>query len=41
MPPGAGLTQSALQALEVTQMPEPASHGYVAATGAKDLGAAG
>ena len=34
----AGLTQSALQAPEVTKIPEPASHGYVAAAGAKDLG---
>ena len=37
----AGLTHSALQAPEVTKMPEPASHGYVAATGAKELGAVG
>ena len=37
----AGLTQSALQAPEVTKLPEPASHGYVAAAGAKDLGEIG
>lgn len=37
----AGLTQSALQAPGVTRMPEPTSHGLVAATGAKELGAVG
>ena len=37
----ARLTQSALQAPDVTKMPEPAPHGYVAATGAKELGAVG
>ena len=37
----AGLTQSALQALDVTKMPDPASHGYVAAAGAKQLEAVG
>ena len=37
----AGLTQSALQAADVTKMPDPASHGYVAATGAKELEAVG
>jgi len=37
----AGLRQSALQAPGVTKMPDPASHGYVAATGAKELEALG
>jgi D-alanyl-D-alanine carboxypeptidase len=37
----AGLNQSALQAPDVTKMPGPASHGYVAATGATDLEAVG
>lgn len=37
----AGLKQSALQAPGVTKMPDPASHGYVAATGAKELEAVG
>jgi D-alanyl-D-alanine carboxypeptidase len=37
----AGLTQSALQAPGVTKMPDPASHGYVAATGATELDAVG
>lgn len=37
----AGLTQSALQVPEVTKMPDPASHGYVAATGAKEMEAIG
>ncbi len=37
----AGLTQSALQAPEVTKMPDPASDGYVAAPGAKDMEAVG
>jgi D-alanyl-D-alanine carboxypeptidase len=37
----AGLTQTALQALDVTAMPDPASHGYVAAAGAQELEAVG
>ncbi len=37
----AGLTQSALQAPDVTKMPDPASHGYVAAAGAKEMEAVG
>jgi D-alanyl-D-alanine carboxypeptidase len=37
----AGLTQSALQAADVTKMPDPASHGYVAAAGAKEMKAVG
>ncbi|MFO1538913.1 MAG: serine hydrolase domain-containing protein [Chloroflexota bacterium] len=37
----AGLSQSALQAPDVTAMPEPASHGYVMAAGAKELAGIG
>ena len=37
----AGLTGSALQAPVVTEMPYPASHGYVAATGAQEMEAVG
>jgi D-alanyl-D-alanine carboxypeptidase len=37
----AGLTQSALQRPDVTKMPGPASRGYVAATGAKDMESVG
>ncbi|WP_295447879.1 serine hydrolase domain-containing protein [uncultured Thiodictyon sp.] len=37
----AGLTQSALQAPDVTTMPDPASRGYVAATGTKEMEAIG
>lgn len=37
----AGLTQSALQAHGVTKLPDPASRGYVAAAGAKELEAVG
>ena len=37
----AGMTQSVLQAPAVTQMPAPASHGYVAASGAKELAGIG
>jgi D-alanyl-D-alanine carboxypeptidase len=36
-----GLTQSALQVPNITTMPAPASHGYVAAAGAKELEAVG
>jgi len=37
----AGLKRSALQAYGSTKMPDPASHGYVATTGAKELEAVG